>query len=275
MPTYDKKLKRSPKDGCLIRYIGKNSKDVSEKFRLGFDLREAERREALIRELWAHQEANADYTLGDFHWSPSYLKAAKAIAKGKQPVLPPTFKVKSDPAKYVEALNQIGDEFHPADEALYEAGITQISQEIRGRNGVLSARDNVARTGQTVADAIAAFRDHLHTAAIKSGDDEALTSWQLASFAPHRLAAIAPICGGGEVYWTRSFAHLPVWAFHGGKDTGVPLERSQEMVDALRKKGGDPKLTVYPEAGHDSWTETYNNPALYEWLLEQRRVKKE
>ncbi|NQV28296.1 MAG: prolyl oligopeptidase family serine peptidase [Rhodopirellula sp.] len=100
-------------------------------------------------------------------------------------------------------------------------------------------------------------------------------SWQLASFAPTRLAAIAPICGGGEVYWTRSFAHLPVWAFHGGKDTGVPLERSQEMVDALRKKGGNPKLTIYPEAGHDSWTETYDNPMLYEWLLEQRRVRQE
>jgi len=100
-------------------------------------------------------------------------------------------------------------------------------------------------------------------------------SWQLAAFDPNRLAAIAPICGGGEVYWTRSFAHLPVWAFHGGKDTGVPLERSQEMVDALKKRGGDPKLTIYPEAGHDSWTETYDNPALYEWLLEQRRSKKE
>jgi len=90
-----------------------------------------------------------------------------------------------------------------------------------------------------------------------------------------RMAAIAPISGGGEVYWPRNFAHLPVWAFHGGKGTGVLLERSQEMVDALKKKGGDPKLTIYPEAGHDSWTETYDNPKLYEWLLGQRRSKKE
>jgi predicted peptidase len=46
------------------------------------------------------------------------------------------------------------------------------------------------------------------------------------------------------------------------------------MVDALKKNGGKPKLTIYPEAGHDSWTETYNNSKLYEWLLEQRRIKK-
>lgn len=96
-------------------------------------------------------------------------------------------------------------------------------------------------------------------------------TWELASFMPHRLAAIAPICGGGEKYWVRQFVHLPVWAFHGAKDTGVPLERSQMMIDELKRKGGSPKLTIYPEAGHDSWTETYNNPELYEWLLTQKR----
>jgi len=95
-------------------------------------------------------------------------------------------------------------------------------------------------------------------------------AWELAAYAPHRLAAIAPICGGGEKYWAKQFAHLPVWAFHGAKDTGVPLERSQIMVDALRKNGGEPKLTIYPEAGHDSWTETYDNPEFYKWLLAQK-----
>jgi predicted peptidase len=99
--------------------------------------------------------------------------------------------------------------------------------------------------------------------------------WRLAMYAPHRFAAIAPICGGGETYWTKQFAHLPVWAFHGGKDEGVPPERSTAMVESLKKEGGSPKLTVYPEAGHDSWTETYNNPEFYEWLLAQKRSKKE
>lgn len=96
-------------------------------------------------------------------------------------------------------------------------------------------------------------------------------TWRLAAFTPDRFAAIAPICGGGEKYWARRFPQLPTWAFHGAKDKGVPLERSQEMVDAMKEKGGAPKLTVYPEAEHDSWTETYNNPAFYEWLLAQKR----
>ena len=96
-------------------------------------------------------------------------------------------------------------------------------------------------------------------------------SWRLAAHAPDRFAAVAPICGGGEVYWVIRFPHLAVWAFHGAKDFGVPLRRSQEMIDALKKIGGDPKFTIYPDAGHDSWTETYDNPELYEWLLKQKR----
>lgn len=96
-------------------------------------------------------------------------------------------------------------------------------------------------------------------------------TWRLAAYTPERFAAIAPICGGGEVYWTRRFPHLPTWVFHGAKDEAVPLERSQQMVDAMKKNGGEPKFTIYPEAGHDSWTETYNNPEFYEWLLAQKR----
>jgi predicted peptidase len=99
-------------------------------------------------------------------------------------------------------------------------------------------------------------------------------TWRLAAYAPERLAAIAPICGGGEKHWARRFAKLPVWAFHGAKDAGVPLERSEVMIEAIKKAGGEPKLTIYPDAGHDAWTETYNNPELYTWLLAQKRGMK-
>lgn len=92
-------------------------------------------------------------------------------------------------------------------------------------------------------------------------------TWNLTFRAPHRFAAIAPVCGGGEAYWGQKIAHVPAWVFHGAKDPVVPLSRSEIMVENMKKKGGDPKLTVYPEAAHDSWTETYNNPELYTWLL--------
>ncbi len=96
-------------------------------------------------------------------------------------------------------------------------------------------------------------------------------TWQLAAYTPNRFAALAPVCGGGETYWTDKFKHVPTWAFHGARDFLVPVHRSQEMVFAMEAKGGEPKLTIYADAGHDSWTETYNNPEFYKWLLKQKR----
>jgi predicted peptidase len=67
---------------------------------------------------------------------------------------------------------------------------------------------------------------------------------------------------------------MPIWVFHGAKDTTVPLQESQDMIDALKKAGAaEVKFTVYPEAGHDSWTVTYDNPELFTWLLAHTRKK--
>ena len=84
---------------------------------------------------------------------------------------------------------------------------------------------------------------------------------------PDLFAAIAPICGGGDPSDAVSYRNLPVWAFHGDKDPSVPMQESVQMVDAIRKAGGDAKLTLYPGVGHISWEATFKNPALYEWFL--------
>ncbi len=96
-------------------------------------------------------------------------------------------------------------------------------------------------------------------------------TWSWASARPGRFAAIAPICGGGDPENAGALKDLPIWAFHGAQDRVVPVERTQQMVDALKALGSDVQFTIYPEAGHDSWTETYDNPRLYEWFLEQSR----
>lgn len=96
-------------------------------------------------------------------------------------------------------------------------------------------------------------------------------TWALAKRYPDRFAAIAPICGGGSVEGIEKLKDLPIWVFHGAKDEVVPLSESEVLVEALRKVGGNVKFTIYPDADHDSWTETYENPEFYEWLLSQRK----
>ena len=95
-------------------------------------------------------------------------------------------------------------------------------------------------------------------------------TWRLAAYAPDRFAAVAPICGGGQISSAPRLKGMPIWCFHGALDDAVPLRMSQEMVDAVRAAGGDARLTVYPETGHDSWVQAYNTPELYTWFLTHR-----
>jgi len=110
-------------------------------------------------------------------------------------------------------------------------------------------------------------------------------AWSLGLAHPERFAAIVPICGGGDIlpvelaklgYTTpekkAALKTLPVWAFHGAKDTVIPMSESGHMIEALKLLGVEEiKFTVYPEAQHNSWTETYSNPEVYNWLLEHKR----
>ncbi len=95
-------------------------------------------------------------------------------------------------------------------------------------------------------------------------------TWDWAVHSPERFAAIVPICGRADSSTAELLSKKPIWVFHGAKDPAVPFEQSDNMVKALKKHGSDVKFTVYPEAGHDSWTESYDNPLLDEWLLKQQ-----
>lgn len=96
-------------------------------------------------------------------------------------------------------------------------------------------------------------------------------TWDYAVDYPNRLAAIAPVCGVGTPKRAAAIAKLPIWAFHGALDDVVPIAGDQAMVDAVRAAGGQVRFTVYPNVGHDAWDPAYDDPALYEWLLAQRR----
>jgi pimeloyl-ACP methyl ester carboxylesterase len=96
-------------------------------------------------------------------------------------------------------------------------------------------------------------------------------TWELAAEFPDRFAAIVPICGAGSPQDAPRLKNIPAWIFHGEQDPVVPFQRSVEMAEALKKAGGVVKFTPDPKAGHDSWTAAYNDPELYEWLLQQKR----
>lgn len=89
---------------------------------------------------------------------------------------------------------------------------------------------------------------------------------------PDLFAAAAPVCGGHEPKNAKAIADIPIWIFHGARDTTIPAERSIEMVEAIERAGGDPKYTEFPDAGHNAWTPAYDDEKLWEWMFEQRKA---
>lgn len=98
-------------------------------------------------------------------------------------------------------------------------------------------------------------------------------TWFAAAFKNDLFAAAAPVCGGGDPEWANKYSGIPIWAFHGGKDSVVPPSRSREMIVALIEAGHHPEIryTEYPNANHNSWSATYSRDDFYTWLFRQRR----
>jgi predicted peptidase len=96
-------------------------------------------------------------------------------------------------------------------------------------------------------------------------------TWSLAIAHPEKWAAIVPVCGRGDVKQAAKIKDIPCWCFHGDADAAVKVEGSRNMIEALKKAGGEPKYTEYPGVGHNSWDRAYATKELYEWLLQQHK----
>lgn len=89
---------------------------------------------------------------------------------------------------------------------------------------------------------------------------------------PKTFAAAFAICGGDNIANVKKYKKIPLWFFHGEKDTTVPSVNSKVVVAELQRlKAKDVKITLYPEAGHNSWDAAFADPQLLPWLFSHRR----
>lgn len=117
---------------------------------------------------------------------------------------------------------------------------------------------------QTYLDEFWVDEDRVYLTGISMGG---FGSWELLQRFPNRFAGAVIICGGGDTNLANTFSKVPVWAFHGDADKVVNVERSRRMVAALKAAGGSPKYTEYKGVYHNSWTQTYNNQQVLDWLF--------
>lgn len=96
-------------------------------------------------------------------------------------------------------------------------------------------------------------------------------TWELLARIPEKIAAAAPICGGAHPNYASRMTNVPIWAFHGVKDDIVPAAHTIRMVEAIQKAGGSAKVTLYPDADHNSWDATFDDPDYLVWLFTKKK----
>ncbi len=94
-------------------------------------------------------------------------------------------------------------------------------------------------------------------------------TWDLISRRPETFAAAIPVCGGADLAMAPKLVGLPIWAFHGDKDTVVKTHRSRDMISAITKAGGSPHYTECENVGHGSWGPAYNDTKALGWFFAQ------
>ena len=67
-----------------------------------------------------------------------------------------------------------------------------------------------------------------------------------------------------------SSCHLPSLA---GQEQMPRLARQRidYMIEAMKAAGGSPRYSEFSGIGHDAWTPAYGDPAVLDWLFNQRR----
>ncbi|WP_161625494.1 carboxylesterase family protein [Sporomusa ovata] len=97
-------------------------------------------------------------------------------------------------------------------------------------------------------------------------------TWCLAGQHPEYFAAIAPLASQPIIpnSWNKQLIAMPVWAFHGEKDSIHPLKNDEAMINALRMQGGTPRFTILPDQGHYI-AGVYKNHEIYDWFLTNTR----
>ena len=98
-------------------------------------------------------------------------------------------------------------------------------------------------------------------------------AWEMGMCYPEMFAAIAPVAGGGVVWRTGKLRKTPVLAYHGDKDSIVPISQSEIMVECANRYGGDAQLHILKGKEHEDGIDyAYRETDLIDRLLSYRKT---
>jgi predicted peptidase len=102
------------------------------------------------------------------------------------------------------------------------------------------------------------------------------STFDLGAKHPSLWAGLVVVCGAGYPDQAGKIT-APIWIFHGERDPSVPPSGPNGWDPAnvggrdMAKLIPESKYTEYPGADHFIWDRVYADPALWAWLLAQKR----
>ncbi len=97
-------------------------------------------------------------------------------------------------------------------------------------------------------------------------------AWSLAAAEPSRWSCLLALAAGGKAEWAEKLKELPIWAWHGESDGAVIVNRSREMIDAIKAAGGAPRYTEIPSGDHDCWKVAFGDDRFIAWMLDPTKI---
>ena len=88
---------------------------------------------------------------------------------------------------------------------------------------------------------------------------------------PNLFAAAMPICGGANTETAKHLLKTKWWIFHGEKDDVVNPQYSKDMAAAILNEGNAAKLTIYPNANHNSWDSAFAENNFMQWMFSNHK----
>ena len=222
-----------------------------------------------------HKKLGIDTTRTLRHGIPKMILAYDKLVSGKEPVIniprPSQLEKNVDSLKKQDAQGDKSSEPANAEACrLIAENFITVSPSLNKDYGYGWSPPILSTLLDEIVERYDVDKSRIHVTGFSMGG---FGTWQMASHSPSRFASLVPICGGADPQKAGSIVHVPHWIFHGEGDNLIPVEASTQMVKALKSAGAkDVKYTGYPDLTHDSWTEAYNTPELWKWMLEQKKI---
>jgi predicted esterase len=108
--------------------------------------------------------------------------------------------------------------------------------------------------------------DRIIVSGLSGGGDAA---WMFMESHPTMPAAgfVMSSANISDIQFANTLKYTPIWLFQGGLDRSPDPSTTIQLVNAYNNDGGNLTYTVFPNDGHDTWDNAWQQPGYFPWMM--------